>query len=258
MGERGISHIEVLLSFLIFVGFVIFALYFFSPTQTSRLINSSLSYATRSISEDVSVELFTYPVKIAPRPSGEEDVIEVEIKEDIPENMEIRVENYNGEDNIPADRFDVNENDNKEKVRFKLDDKLYKDTGSTNGFAFLKFSEDFVPYPEGEELKRLSGKINLIKLNSYEVGAAEKKEVVSEKRASELEGSYNNDYNKLKERFNLPKTVNFEFALFGDKIKIEAKKDSPASGEVAVNTKRAEVLRNDGTVVFADLIVRIR
>jgi len=256
MGERGISHIEVLLSFLIFVGFVIFALYFFSPTQTSRLINSSLSYAMRDVSERVSIGLFTYPVKIAPR-RGNINVIEIEIKEDIPKDMEIRVENYNGEDNILAERVEVNENDNNEKIHFELDNKLYK-KNKDEGFAFLKFSEDFVPSDE-DKLKLWRKTKNPMKeANSYEVGAAEKKEVVSEKRVRELKKSYDNDYNKLKEDFKLPKTVNFEFALFGDKIEIEAKKDSPASGNIAVSSRRVEVLQIDGTVVFADLKVRIR
>jgi len=55
--KRGISHIEMILSFVIFVSAVGLALYFFSPTDSSRLVESTLGYSLREIGQNTSVTL---------------------------------------------------------------------------------------------------------------------------------------------------------------------------------------------------------
>ena len=64
MKKRGLSHIEVLFSFLIFVGFVMLALYFFSPFRSGRLVDTSLDYAMREVKKNVFVEVESFSYKL--------------------------------------------------------------------------------------------------------------------------------------------------------------------------------------------------
>ena len=60
--KRGISHIEVVLSFLIFAVAVGFALFFFSPANSTRLIETTLDYTFREISDRTGTTLEIYSV----------------------------------------------------------------------------------------------------------------------------------------------------------------------------------------------------
>ena len=79
MEKRGLSHIEVILSFFIFVSFVLFAIYFFSPSKTSRIVDSSLSYTLDEVKKNISVELESFSVILNSSTQGD-DLASVEIK----------------------------------------------------------------------------------------------------------------------------------------------------------------------------------
>ena len=259
MNKEGISHIEVILSFLIFIGFVIFALYFFSPFEGSRLIESSLAYAITEISKNASVNLESYSIKLNPQTRGEiGKVLEIEVR-DVDVNKNARVENYLGE-NVPSRR----ELNNPNIIRIKLEDSLYGFEGD-EGFALIKFSEDIDPYSNPS---LLDGNV-LVPANGeelYEIGTSNKIKVVSEKRIVELKNIYErsgDDYQRLKQSFNLPNRVNFGFGILFDNIdKIEPNISIPKGIAVFSSSKRIEVLRNIspdkmGKIVFADFIVRV-
>ena len=63
--KKGISHIEIILAFVLFIGFVGFALFFFRPTDTSRLVDTSLIYTFDEIEKKAGVEVGEYVVKIS-------------------------------------------------------------------------------------------------------------------------------------------------------------------------------------------------
>jgi hypothetical protein len=74
----------------------------------------------------------------------------------------------------------------------------------------------------------------------------------------ELKNDYNSNYLGLKEKFNLPNRVNFGFSLiFDDNSKIEGLRNVPRNTEVYSASGRVEVLRKDGKIEFANLVVRI-
>lgn len=257
MDKRGISHIEVMLSFLIFAGSVIFALYFFNPGQTTRFVDSSLSYTIREVSQELEVDVTTITVKIDPasvslglrgRP------LEVVIGEEINENKHVRVENSEGT-MVPSQRqMDSNNTDNQERVRFLLADDAYNQAGRDEGFASIQFSEDFVPYNGPADFSNpvLSSEVG------YTLSTSNHESVISEARAWSLKSRYLSDYEGLKTEFNLPKRLQFEFALIIDETqKIEAKKDHPFGAEVIPHIARTKILRQTGEKIFGDFIVRI-
>ena len=242
MNERGISHIEVMLSFLIFIGFVIFAFYFFSPTQTSRIVESATSYAFREIIESTSTEVESYYVKMDV--SDRSGIRKIKVKDfDFNKIENVRIENRHGVI-VRSGR-----EGNSHNIIFDSD--AVHDGNPREGFAVFKINEDFYPgdlTSGGEPLKK----------KDYEIISSDKIEFVSEKRIRVLNASYYDDYEKLKQQFNMPSSVNFEFSIVLDSgEEIEAKRERPKGVEVFSNVRRIEVLREDGSVMFADLILRI-
>ena len=241
LNKGGISHIEVMLSFLIFIGFVIFALYFFSPIQTSRLVESSLSYAFREVKINVSVELESYSVSLN-LTSVIVDTIAVNLSNSLV-NANVRAENYL-ETVVPSMRDSNNPN----IIYFEWADTNY---GSGKGFVIIKLSEDFEPY---------SGTVNSTAVDEdlYGIASSNTVKLISEKRILALKDLYIGDYVSLKERFNLPGRVGFGFGLvFDENDKIEAQEEVPKGVEVFSDSERVEVLRTNGNIEFADLIVEI-
>jgi len=244
MEKRGLSHIEVILSFFIFVSFVLFAIYFFSPSKTSRIVDSSLSYTLDEVKKNISVELESFSVILNSSTQGD-DLASVEIKGVANEldNKRVRVENSHG--------VDVNSTETMgEIVQFEIKGGFYEGA-ETNGKAIVKFSEDFTSSdaPSGT---------TFAPVGSYRVVGGEKKKVLSEKKILLLNESYYNNYDGLKKEFNLPGRTSFGFQIKLDSGEIiEGKKNIPSSLEVFSRSERMEIIRINGRVEFADLTVKV-
>jgi len=222
----------MIVSFLLFIGFVSVALYFFSPTNTSRLVDSTLTYSFREIENNVSVGLNIYSVKINKDniPSIAINIPDADIK-DIKKN--VRVESING-NVLPSKRIG-------DLVHVKL---------SGEKFIYVKFSRDYTPYSQEP-----SDGVNNI---DYTIGTSSADIVVSEKRFLDLNKSYYSDYIKLKSgEFNLPNRVDFGFSLNFNNRKIEAKKDIPAGLDVFSDIRQVPVINSSGASELANIIVEV-
>ncbi len=243
--KRGISHIEVILSFLIFIGFVIFALYFFSPYESTRLVNSSLTYVFNDLIEKTSVEVESYSLKLEEERVNE--ILEIEIK-GVDAIKNVRVENNAGEE-IPSKR----DGDN---VRIKLLDKIYTGFSGEEGFGLIRFSEGITAYSPPSDLD------GVVVNDISELGPANKINVISESKINTLKDKIETEYETVKSEFNIPGRVNFGFILkFDSGGEIDALGKVPKGVEVFSNSKRVEILRtngvNKGKIEFGDLVVRI-
>ena len=242
MNKRGISHIEVMLSFLIFAGFVIFALYIFNPfQQASRLVNSSLDYAIREIINNATtnIEIFSVYMDVSERGN----VKKIKIA-GVDSKKNAVVENRHGII-VPSRRDGVSDNTD-------FDSSFVHDGDPTKGFATFKFSYDF---SAGTLTGGGGGQLDEDK---YKIGSYNKMELLSEKKIKELNNSYYTDYSGLKRGFNLPERVDFSFMLqFDSNDFIEAQKKVPDGVELFSDIKRVEVLRTNGDIKFANLIVRV-
>jgi hypothetical protein len=234
MNKRGISHIEVLLSFLIFIGFVIFALYFFSPIKTSRLVESSTSYAFNEIIEVSSVEVEIYSASL----TGLSPVVEVTLPSSLV-NANARVENYLGVELPSSKQGDT--------ICFEGTNAGYGSGG--DGFVTIKLSEDLEPNIPGASCPGVA---------SYTLASSSSNKVLSEKRVLELKTSYDGNYVALKQSFNLPGRVEFGFLVeFDDGRTINAMRGRQSNVEIFSDMERIEILSVSGNVEFADLTVEI-
>lgn len=245
MNKRGITHIEIILSFLIFVGFVIFALYFFSPLENSRFIESSLSYAIKEIDKRAKVNLRVYSVKL-PENIPSEDYASVDTPS-IAASDSIRVEDYLGE------KVNSGKSVPDKKVYFELIE-FYQENNAK--IAYIKISDGFI-FPDS-----LNSQPDPVETRVAEIISSNEIELISEDKMNELKNSYDNNYKDLKTQFNLPR-INFVFSLNGDegsdleKIIPDNEEKPPEDIDIYSKEERVEILRSDGRTEFANLIVKI-
>jgi hypothetical protein len=236
MDKRGIRHVEIILSFVIFVGAVGFALWFFNPGDYSRRVDSSLEYGFREITQNTSVNLEIYSVKINNNTlasTGFSGPIAINLA-NVEAGKKSFVRSFSGlvldSQRRGTDFVDV-------------------DSGGWQNidFIFVEFSEDF------EQGSASAGTDNK---SYYEIASHDSKNLISEKRFLELKKSYFEDYSGLREEFNIHS--NFGFTLEFSNDSIVAEKQVPQGLEVFSEKRRVEVLRNEsGRTEFADLVVKV-
>jgi len=229
--KRGLGHVEFVVSFVLFVGFLVFAFYFFSPLEGNRIIDSTLFYTMDEIYSNSSVIIETLSVVISEEVS--ESLIAIPV--DNRQNMGVYIEDSKG--NPLAGKFNP------------LTEIVHIERGEER-FFIIKFSE-------------VLGKGNLndgilLTQEEFFISSSDSLEVVSEKRVEDIFERYEGDgYLELREAFNLPARANFGFRLVLSDNTIEALNPVPEGLEVYSETRRVEVLRLNGASEFGDLEVRI-
>jgi hypothetical protein len=231
MGKKGASHIEMILSLVIFVTAVTFALIFFSPVNNTRFSDTTIVYTFDEIEKFSAVEVKIYNV-ILDNSGGQltsNDNAEVIIK-GVDSSWGVRVVDSNG--------VTLTSGRNGDSVYFS---KVWPNTKES---VSLMFSEEFV-----------SGALSTGKTGAVLVGTHSVKKVLSEKKLGELKNEYESDYENLKgqSEFNLPNRIDFGFSLGS----ISAQREIPEGLEVFSEEKRVEVLGTDGKVRFETLRVEI-
>ena len=258
MKKRGLSHIEVILSFIIFIGAVGFALYFFSPTNSSRLVDTSMDYVNREISKNITVNLKTYSINVN-NSNGQlngqgNNVLTVNITR-ICENANwvIIAENLSG-DTLQSK---VGNGDNKCNSRNDENDDIVfikNDNWAAEDFVYVKLSEDL---NQDQSSASLGGNPHP-DTNLYRLSTVNSEDIFSEKRILNLNKTYYEDYYGLKKQFNLPGRVNFGFSFsFTNGDEIKAENMIPSGLDVFSKVDRVEVLRKNGKVEYADFIMKV-
>lgn len=235
MEKRGAGHIEFVTSIVLFIIVVGGAVYFLSPTKSARTIESSLEYTFNEIRDYSNVEIKIISVKIIPSEltSG---IVSVPI--DIGDDS-VRVEKQNG-DKIISGR-------GSNKACFYYAESAY-DGGY---FATIKTGKELISI---NEITTCPDVID----GTYTPSSFAERKFISEAKMIELKSRYEEGYLGLKEEFNLPGNE-FAFSLvFLDNLEnIDALKNIPSGLEVFSNSKRVEVLKEDGSSEFAELVVLV-
>jgi len=235
--KKGVSHIEIILSFIIFIGAVSAGLYFFNPISTSKLTDVTFDYAVREIEKSSSTTITSFSVGINNTAIGyamyDKDVIGIMI-EGVQTGMATNTSDLNG-NGLKSKREGDNvyvEWDNKDFIKIDFNEEFEDDSLSTSG---ISIDEDF-----------------------YDIASSNKETMLSEKKILELNKSYHLDYFALHDNFNLPSRTNFGFELdFGNGDTINVDRDKPDNINIFSESKRVKVLRKNGDRKFADLIVRL-
>lgn len=206
MQKRGASHIEIVLSFILFAAAVSFALYFFSPVDSTRLVDSTIIYAFSEVEKSATIDLTEYGIvididemKVNPPTAdpSEDDPVAIHLP-DIGEDHKVHVvDKYN----VPLpSKYDSGD----EQIHIDVPEDLYE----AENLKFIKIYTS-VEYIEDDVVDT-----NVIISPDYtEYASAQDREVVSLKEIGLLCDEYKSNYLKVKDDFNLPDRIDFGFTL---------------------------------------------
>lgn len=224
--KKGLSHIEFVLSFVIFVGFLIFAFVFLNPLQSNRTMKSSLDYSWIEVSQETMDEMETYSVFI-PGYSGQSVSLNIINEIGSVENSSGAVISYY--------------NDPSKYIHF---------TVPHDEFVRIKYSSRF------DNGGTISGSTQLSS-DVYTISSSQKDKVYFENLFIDLKGIYLSNYPQLKTDFNLPSRVEFGFVVRGPNINVTAINNIPEDMEVLSKTDKIMVLNKTGTASYADMRVMV-
>lgn len=226
MKRSGISHVEAIMSFVMFIGFLIFAFYFFNPFQSNRTLDTTLDYLIKETNDYASSEIISYSVFI-------------KVPNDVAISLPVPFSNYNS----------LVEDSTGSVVDSYVDSQGYVNFKSPlDGYAIIRYNTHFI---NGITIFGL-----LLNNSQFEVSSSEEGHILSEAKFLELKNDYESDYNSLREDFNLPNRVDFGFTLYLPDKEITGNREIPLNVEVFSKSQRLELIDSDGQIVFADLIVK--
>jgi hypothetical protein len=238
MEKRGIGHIEVILSFILFIGAIGFAVYYFVP-EGARYGSISEERALEVIIQNVSSELISYSVYVNGGVGGMGAKLGISIPSvEVPNNFNAIVTNLSG-----ANKMEIAKTSGGVCVQRNPANWPSRD------FLYIKLSEDFIS----------SSNLDCNDYNPvyYQIVSRDSEKIASEKRLLRLNQSYYLNYDKLKENIGIKSNNDFAFSFaFTNGQKIEAQKEIPSGLDVYSVNKKIKIIRNNG-IEYGDLTVRI-
>lgn len=228
MNKRGISHLEVIFAFLMFISFVAFAIYFFNPLENKDSSEFKTRYILDNLIRNLSVEMVKYSVLI----NG--SAVAIGLENDV-SNLSAYVEDYLGE-----------------TISFnKVSDKVYViNSDGSKKLIVIRFSDQI------EDLSNPS--VGDSGNDNYSIASVNSEQILSEKKLKEMNESYNLDYNNLKNRLGIPANEDFSFSLLIDGNEaINSGSKNPSSLQVFAFEKSLKILKANGRIVFGTIQIKI-
>ena len=227
-GKKGVSHIEMIISFIFFVGFVFFLFLFLKPYDTTVLSGSVVVALYDSFEEEVHTNLTSLFLKADHTNTAECFYVE------LPGNIFAYAFTESRVTNLGEDVRDS------ELVKFLPDANLNIDAGDVYYRVAIS--------PEFDE-KEPSGCVAFVNENEepYVIGSKVERRVVSYGSLEDMENRYSVDYDGLKADLRVPETFEF-FIVSEDLPEIEMRNFVPSSVDVVAYDYVLEVLKDDGTI----------
>jgi hypothetical protein len=230
--KRGSGHLEIILSFVFFTGFMVFLFLTLKPYDTKSILDSVNKGVAKSFEEKVSTNLTVFFLKV--------NYTDFPIDKDC-FSIDLPPKTFFMYDftNIYVDDFQEGVN-----ASINSGGKLEIEKGSDSFRVFVS--------PEFED-ENLPG---CHKIGNYKMGNILERKVLSYKSLIELKVNYNSNYELVKEELKIPEVL--DFTITCDELpEINMEKTAPSSGEVSSRDFIYEVLKSDGSVINARFIVRV-
>ena len=230
------SHVGVVLSFIIFITFLIF-LY---PLLIKPLIETNkgsqylLDDLEANINQEVSAELTISSIEV--NEGINQNCIELQNFINATEiNSNIIVKNHRGliqQGDVSGNSLIINRNDNND-VFFKV-----------------SYSNEF------KVLNDITSNCKLIQENDYKIGLIRTEKYVFETKIINLTKEYESNYESLKKRLELPARNEFDFSfIYDDKTSIGTKKE--VSTSIYAEEIPVQYVNKKGDILLGDLNIRV-
>jgi len=225
MERKGLGHIEVIVSFMLFIVGIGFSLYYFIPiiyeeSGNGDSINPLVQFAeTRAQIYSVIVDN-----------SGNQ--IE---QGNVGSSLGVLL-NESGKFVVTDGTYVLNSK--------KLGKVIYFNSSWNNRErVYIIFSED---------VNEIISNLNTPNVNNsfYDFGSVQTMNLVSEKKIIEMNASYYSDYDSLKQQMGLGKNKDFRFRFYFNGVTIETMRDIPSGREISSMSKEVAVLGKNGIIGY--------
>ena len=241
--KRASGHIEVMISFVIFIGLIVFLFIMLNPLKIFSASKSMLDTTTNKVIENVSTELTTSSVKVQDSyilPEGlPKDCLTISLKSKAGE--ELIVKNGSGSE--------VESAKGTETLSFKYD--------GSNRFYRISLSENIFP------TKLLVGSsCATLEPTDYQLGITRTRDIISSEKLKTFTEEYTEDYDALKTSLGLEN--NFNFIIFKgdgsifevDGTKIRGQENPPGGINVLAKDVVIEILNKSADIIPAIMNIR--
>ncbi len=237
MLKKGLSHIEVILAFVLFISAVTAMFLIFNPQPQKNSNNQQLNQIMQKFERDATTNFVEFGVKINSINSN---------------NVSILISNYSisGEN---ASSEDYAGNTLQAYAQQQGSSYIVCIQGNPlPNFLYLLLSPDVNQNSESGTCSVAGNESN------YQIAGANSGTILSEKKILELNSSYYSNYNELKKTIGIPDNEEFSFeVVFDNKNSIEGSNNIPQNVQVSALSNNIEVLRQNGDRQFAKIGVKI-
>ena len=235
-GKKGAAHIEMILSFVLFISFLIFVFAFINPAKRIEPSRAILDISEQEIVKNSSINITTISLKLDYAPAASCFSINL---------LELGINEIIGYNNIII----RNSADNTFGLRRRNTD---LDIETSGDFYKILASEDF------DASSYSPANCETIDSNNITIGQVTTKKAISFKRIEKFSQAYAQDYNSLKQSINFPGRSDFGFALkdnSGNTI-LNALKEKPKSAVVIAKEEPIELSYENSTSIVAVLNIQ--
>lgn len=234
--KNGAAHIEMILSFVLFISFLIFIFAFINPAKKTEPSRALLDIAGQEIAKNSSINITTISIKLnytSAKPCFSINLLELGIDEIIGDNSIIA---RNSTDSTTGSR-------------------------KTNADLHIETSGDFYRIFASEDFSAVSYSpqdCEAVKKDNITIGQITTAKTISFKRLEGFRMAYSQDYNSLKQSINFPAGNDFGFVLRDNSrnVLLNASKEKPKSAIVIAKEQPIELVYEDSSSVIAVLNIQ--
>lgn len=235
MKKNGMSHIEIVLSFLLFLSAIVAIFYFFNPVDANRANESIAQQTVNEISRNLSMVMNTYSVKVGQLNGGNTQIIAISVPSGWV-SAEKKVVAYDHE----GIRVNAGRKGDYTYIEAK-----------PNQFVYLYFAEDFEENIENPPSTPFDS-------SKYVSGKIESREVVSSLKVVNMNRSYAENYLGLKRSVKMADKNEFSFDIFaGQEVLARGEKYMPENQNIYAAELQREIATENGEIFVGRISVRV-
>ena len=235
-GKKGAAHIEMIMTFVLFISLLIFVFAFINPAKRIEPSKALLEIVSYEIGKNSSINITTISIKLNYTPAA--SCFKINLLE------------------LGIDGIAVN---NKITIRNSSDDSVK--SSKTNSDLDIETSGDFYKIFASEDFNAVPYSLSVceaIKKDNITIGQITTRKAMSYERMLRFSSGYSENYKTLKQSINFPAGNDFGFVLrdSSKNVLLQALEDKPESAIVISKEEPIDVVYENSTSIVAVLNIQ--